>query len=425
MIHTTSPAALVVQNLEKVFKVYGRPVDAFRGLVTGRQTWREHRAIDGISFEVPAGQTLGIVGRNGAGKSTLLKIIAGTLYPSDGLVNTVGRVSAILELGSGFHPEFSGRENIFLGGLCLGLTRREVEDRFDEIVAFSELGDVLDRPFRTYSTGMQARLSFSVAAAVDSNIMIVDEALSVGDARFQRKCFKRFEDLRKNGTTILLVSHNMSTIVSFCDRAILLEKGKLIEDSTPQDIDRAYQKLLFHTEAAPPEFTNGEAIEGVGSSNKRFGNGKARIVQAKLYNASRQETTRLQSGESFKIEVEIDVHESIADLAVGLLIRSPKGIDLFGVDTASDPTANLDGTKTGAINVSIEGKMNLAQGEYFVTVGLAHTNGEKIDLLYDALHLRVAGTERLYSTSLVNLSPRWNIKYLGRSDHSLRVVKAR
>ena len=425
MVYSSSPTALVVQNLEKVFKVYARPVDAFRGLVTGRQTWREHRAIDGISFEVPAGQTLGIVGRNGAGKSTLLKIIAGTLYPSDGLVNTVGRVSAILELGSGFHPEFSGRENIFLGGLCLGLTRREVADRFDEIVAFSELADVLDRPFRTYSTGMQARLSFSVAAAVDSNIMIVDEALSVGDARFQRKCFKRFEDLRKNGTTILLVSHNMSTIVGFCDRAILLEKGKLIEDSTPQDIDRAYQKLLFHTEAAPPEFTNGAPIEAVGSSNKRFGNGKARIVQAKLYNASRQETVRLQSGESFKIEVEIDVHESIADLAVGLLIRSPKGIDLFGVDTASDPTANLDGTKTGTINVSIDGKMNLAQGEYFVTVGIAHTNGEKIDLLYDALHLRVAGTERLYSTSLVNLSPRWNIEYLGRSDHSLRVVKAR
>lgn len=405
-------AAITVKDLEKVFRVYARPSDALRGLITRQRTWREHRAVDGISFEIPRGQTLGIVGQNGAGKSTLLKILAGALNPSAGTVLIDGRVSAILELGSGLHPDFSGRENIFFGGLCMGLSRREIESKFDEIVDFSELEDVLDRPFRTYSTGMQARLSFSIAASVNSDVMIVDEALSVGDARFQLKCFQRFEDLRKQGTTILLVSHNMSTIIGFCDRAILIEKGRLIEDGSPQHIDRAYQKLLFHSDSPFPAIADQDDRTSPNSSVNRFGDGKASIVSAALLDEVNERTQQISSSKPFRIEVKILLRESIPDLVVGLLVRSPKGIDLFGIDTATDPRINLNASMPGTIYVWLEGLMHLAQGDYFLTAGLAHRNGEKIDLLYDAIQFRVVGTERLYTTSLVNFNPTWTIEHL-------------
>ena len=406
------PPAVEVRDLVKVFRVYNRPSDLVRGLISGSKTWREHRALDGLSLDIPTGQSLGIVGRNGAGKSTLLKILAGIFDPTAGSVSIAGRISAILELGVGVQPEFSGRESIIFSGLCLGLTRREVEECFDDIVEFSGLADVLDRPVRTYSTGMQARLSFSVAASVDADVMIVDEALSVGDARFQLKCFNRFEDLRRKGTTILLVSHNMSTVIGFCDRAILIEQGKLLEDGRPQEIDRAYHKLLFHAPAQPGS-TPLPAKDDDERANLRFGNGKATIKQARLSDASGQEATRLQSAETFTLEFQIEVHEPIHDLVVGVLVRSAKGIDLCGSDTKSDPTVGVDASTPGLIKAVIAGRMNLAQGDYFVTIGLAHSDGEKIDLLYDAMHIRVAGTERLYSTSLVNLLPCWSFEYVG------------
>ncbi len=198
-----------------------------------------------VSFELRRGEVLGLVGRNGAGKSTLLKILAGTLTPSGGKIEIAGRVSAILELGTGFHPDFSGRENIYLGGLCLGMTRAEIDGRIDEIIDFSELRDVIDQPFKTYSTGMQARLTFSTVTTADPDLLIVDEALSVGDARFQLKSFGRFEEFRRRGKSIILVSHNMNTITGFCDRAILLERGQVLLDAKPATVSTFYHRLLF------------------------------------------------------------------------------------------------------------------------------------------------------------------------------------
>ena len=246
-MNTDAGDAMVVRasELSKVFAIYDKPQDVLARLFSRRIRPQEFWALRDVSFELRRGEVLGLVGRNGAGKSTLLKILAGTLTPSGGTIEVSGRVSAILELGTGFHPDFSGRENIYLGGLCLGMTRAEIDGRIDEIIDFSELRDVIDQPFKTYSTGMQARLTFSTVTTADPDLLIVDEALSVGDARFQLKSFGRFEEFRRRGKSIILVSHNMNTITGFCDRAILLEKGQVLLDSNPGAVATFYHRLLF------------------------------------------------------------------------------------------------------------------------------------------------------------------------------------
>lgn len=393
-----------VENVSKTYRVYRRPSDLIKGILTRRQTWSEHHALRDVSLTIGAGEAVGLVGRNGAGKSTLLKIIAGTLQPSRGVVRVNGRSAAILELGLGFHPAFSGRENIYLGGLCLGLTRREIDERFDEIVAFSEIGDALDRPFGSYSTGMQARLSFSVASSVDAQLMIVDEALSVGDARFQLKCFNRFQEMRAKGASFILVSHSMPTIVSFCDRALLIEAGQIIEDGAPQQIDRAYQKLLFHNLDSEPR----ELVQ-TSASNERFGSGEGRIASVSVLDSRGRPTSRLQAGQPFSFEARVQMRERVSDLVVGFLVRTPKGIDLFGVDNTTDRHFKVDIAPGEEVRVRLEGRMNLANGDFFLTVGLAHADGRKIDLCYDAAQFSVVGAESQYTTSLAFLDHKVSI----------------
>lgn len=405
--------AVRVENVSKSYRVYARPSDILRGMLTRRKSWQEHWALQDVSLAIGRGESVGLVGRNGAGKSTLLKIIAGTLEPTSGSATVFGRCSAILELGIGFHPSFTGRENIYFGGLCLGLTRQEIDRRFDEIVDFAEIGEALERPFGTYSTGMKARLSFSVAASVDAQLMIVDEALSVGDARFQLKCFDRFATMRRNGTTFLLVSHSMPTIIGFCDRAVLIEHGRVLEDGDPQRIDKAYQKLLFTGEGnrfvAPPAAAaageDGEALD-------RFGSGAGRILGVTLHDAAGALSNRLEAGAPFRIEARIRMEEAVPDAVVGFLIRTSRGVDLFGVDNSVDNRFALDLPAGGEATVRLDGRMNLANGDYFVTVGLARRDGTKIDLRYDVIHFSVTGTERQYTTSLVQL------------DHSVTVALA-
>src|SRR6185312_1065790 len=247
--------AIRISNLSKCYQIYDTPHDRLKQFVAprlqrlARQTqkryYREFWALRNVSFEVKRGETVGIVGRNGSGKSTLLQIICGTLTPTDGTVETRGRVAALLELGSGFNPDFTGRENVYLNASVLGLSKQEIDARFDDIAAFADIGQFIEQPIKTYSSGMMVRLAFSVAINVDPEILIIDEALSVGDELFQRKCFSRLEAIRKTGATILFVSHSGSAVVELCDRALLMDSGERLAVGSPKQIVGRYQKLLY------------------------------------------------------------------------------------------------------------------------------------------------------------------------------------
>jgi len=237
--------AISVRSVSKTYKLYARPVDRLYELLSGQPRHNERHSLQNVSFDVQHGEVVGIIGANGAGKSTLLRIIASRLEPTCGSIAVDGSVVAILELGTGFHPDFTGRENVYLGGLCLGLTREQIRAEIENIIAFSELEDVIDTPFRTYSTGMQARLTFATAVAVNPDILIIDEALSVGDNRFQLKSFNKIRNFKEVGKTILLVTHSMSSVATFCDRAVLLHKGEVVADGEPNWVTNVYHNLQF------------------------------------------------------------------------------------------------------------------------------------------------------------------------------------
>lgn len=272
--------AIALNGVSKCFQRYEQPADRLKDLLLpGRSRSNPFWALRDISLEVPRGQTLGIIGRNGSGKSTLLQIIVGTLMPSQGAVRTNGRISALLELGSGFDPEFTGRQNIFFNGQMLGLSRAELEQRFDEIAAFADIGEFLERPVKTYSSGMFVRLAFAVAIHTQPDILVVDEALSVGDEAFQRKCYARIHAIRDGGGTILFVSHGASTVVELCDRAVLLDSGEMLLDGNPKLVVDKYQKLIY----APPgrvEELRGEIRRLNGAEPAMFSHKELTIVES-------------------------------------------------------------------------------------------------------------------------------------------------
>jgi ABC-type polysaccharide/polyol phosphate transport system ATPase subunit len=424
--------AIQITALSKTYRVWQRPQDMIIEALTPRRRHSEFRSLNNISFDVPRGSVVGIMGRNGAGKSTLLRIVAGTLDASGGKVEVNGRIAAILELGTGFHPEYTGRENIFLGGMCLGLTRAQIEGRFDDIVAFAEIGEFIDQPFRTYSSGMQARLTFSVATSIDPDVLIIDEALAVGDARFQLKSFDRVREFKKRGKSILLVSHDIGQIVSICDRAILLEKGEIVADGDPSEVGNLYHEMLFgsRTRAAnfpiieevppadapvapEPETPAAGKTDGAddhvpaSSREHRYGDGAAGIVSAAVLDAAGRSVSELRSLQDYRLVCRIRATRPVSDLCLGILLRDKRGIDLFGWDMRTGgyepigPLAPGDETE-----ITLNFKANVAAGIYFLTLALARWDGHKHDVRFDAHEIRVAHSDNIYMTSLVNLDPK-------------------
>jgi lipopolysaccharide transport system ATP-binding protein len=430
-----SDAAISVRQLGKAYRLYAHPRDMLLEALSGKTRHQDFQALEGVSFEVGHGSVVGLMGRNGAGKSTLLRIIAGTLDATSGEVHTTGRIAAILELGTGFHPDYTGRENIYLGGLCLGLSRKEVGSRVDEVIDFSELQDHIDRPFRTYSSGMQARLTFSVATCVDPDILIIDEALSVGDARFQLKSFDRIREFKRRGKSILLVSHSINQITSLCDHAILLDSGRLLMQGEPNAVGNAYHELLFGVPAATTNVpTHAEETDETAETDAgdlpvsdtantrehRYGDGDARIVSFRLTDSAGQTVTRLQSCNHYAAEVVIRATRQTEELCVGILVRNHRGQDIFGSDmvVAGVPLVAPMGPGAEA-TVRIGLRANLAAGEYFFTVGLARADGTKHDMRFDALMIEVHPVRGLYTDTVVNLEPSFEVMAYLPGDRAL------
>jgi len=371
-------ADLRITGLGKSFREYPRP--SFRLLEwLGLGVWHTEKWIlREVDFTIASGESVGIIGRNGAGKSTLLKIITGVMAPSCGSVHLGGRISALLELGMGFHPEFTGRQNVFMQAYLQGLSHAQVNDRIDEIAAFAELGDYFDKPARIYSSGMQVRLAFSVATAIRPDILIVDEALAVGDAYFQYKCYDRIRQYRQAGTTLLFVSHDPGAVKSLCDRAILIEKGGVLKDGSPADVLDFYNALIVPEAAqAAHDELRVDAGQGV-----RSGTGRMRVRQV-CWRVHDEITTVLSAGAPAALDVLIEAAIPMQDYTVGILIKDRLGNDVFGTNThhLASAVTPLKAGKTYLARFSFP-VLNLGPSYYSLTVAL-HASSNHLAGNYD------------------------------------------
>ncbi|MDY0185777.1 MAG: ABC transporter ATP-binding protein [Desulfuromonadaceae bacterium] len=360
----SSDFAICIENLSKCYQIYDKPRDRLLQIIARgrRQYYREFWALRDVSFELPKGETFGIVGRNGAGKSTLLQLICGTLNPTGGKVAINGRVAALLELGAGFNPEFSGRENVYLNASILGLTQKEIDDRYDEIVSFSGIKDFIEQPVKTYSSGMYVRLAFSVATSVEPDILVVDEALSVGDGEFARKSFDRIMELKKRGATILFCSHSMYHLEAFCDRAVWLEQGQMQMLDSAQRVTAAYQATLDTGTARAISGNLPELDQSRGRILRTYADADGNTGTA-LRVVSME--SRLAVTVEFQVDPALPAPGVLLGLAnsAGITISSVSSVD-DGVETRTDPTGK------GQVTIVFPA-VPLRKGEYYISSILA------------------------------------------------------
>ena len=344
-----SEVAISVKHLTKIYKLYDKPMDRLKeslGL-TRKKKYREHYALNDVSFDVLRGETVGIIGTNGSGKSTILKIITGVLNATQGEVIVNGRISALLELGAGFNMEYSGLENVYLNGTMIGFSREEIDKKLDDILAFADIGDFIHQPVKTYSSGMFVRLAFAVAINIEPEILIVDEALSVGDVFFQAKCYKKFEDFKKMGKTILFVSHDLGSISKYCDRVILLNKGNKMAEGAPKEMVNLYKKVLVgleDTEDVPKEEKK-SAEDDSSSMDKwsrpfetnpnvlEYGNGWANIIDFTIADENGTSTNTIEKGTIFDIKMKVKFQESVQEPIFAYSIKNLQGTEITGTNT--------------------------------------------------------------------------------------------
>jgi lipopolysaccharide transport system ATP-binding protein len=388
-----------VQGVSKRYEIYARPYDRLKQLVfPSRRYFKEFWALKDVSFSLKRGEVLGILGRNGAGKSTLLEIIAGTLAPTAGQVDKRGKVAALLELGSGFSPEFTGRENVRMNAALLGLSPREVDERFDEIAAFADIGDFMDQPVKTYSTGMVLRVAFAVQTAIRPEILIVDEALAVGDARFQKKCFDRLNELREAGTTILLVTHDSGTVVQFCTQAMILERGRIHAAGEPQLMSREYHKLLFGPPSAQPEAAPRREV--------RYGSGEASIERVGLRNGAGEDVRVVEAHDGCEAYFQAVLRSCTSrPVAYGFIISNARGVEVYGTKSGLHGAVLRPAAANAQFECRLRFAARLVPGRYFLSVALAHDDeaGQFLDYRFDVLEFQVVGSTRAFTTSLVDL----------------------
>jgi lipopolysaccharide transport system ATP-binding protein len=386
----TEPA-VEVRSLTKVYRRWGRKrsIGTFKSALLSGRPGRALTPDEGIpaltdvSFRVAAGETVGVIGPNGSGKSTLLKLLAGILQPTSGSLSVRGRLAALLELGAGFHPEISGRENVELSGLLLGLTRREIAARFDEIVRFAEIEEFLDAPVKTYSSGMAVRLGFSIAAHSDPDVLLVDEVLAVGDEAFARRSLEKFSEFERAGKTLVLVSHDLALVAERCRRVLWLDRGRLAADGPAGETVALYRERVAVHEAerrgAPP---------AAAGSSPRIGSGAATLESVRLLDSDGRPVSRIESGAPARLEMHVAASSPLADFVFGFGISTVAGATVFGSNTEIDGFAEgeLGGRATVALDIR---SLDLAPGVYSVDAAVHARDGSPYDYRRDVLRFEV------------------------------------
>ena len=414
--------AIEVKNLTKLYKLYDKPMDRLKDSLglSRKKKYKEHLALNDVNLTVHKGETVGIIGTNGSGKSTILKIITGVLSPTEGEVNVDGHISALLELGAGFNMEYNGIDNIYLNGMMIGFSEEEIKKRMDAILEFADIGDYVYQPVKTYSSGMFVRLAFAVAINIDPEILIVDEALSVGDVFFQAKCYHKFEEFKKRGKTILFVSHDLSSISKYCDRAVLLNQGVLLGEGTPKKMIDIYKQVLvgqyplptgegenlldddqIRQAAADADKKADDKIKKDDSAKKtaaenpdtlEYGDGAATITNYFVTDNTGKETNSIIKGTDFTVHMRVKFNRDIAAPIFALTFKNIMGIEITGTNSMVEK-AFLEPVKSGEEkDVTFTQNMSLQGGEYLLSFGV--TGFEQNDFtvyhrLYDALNVSV------------------------------------
>ncbi len=387
--------AITVKDLKKVYKLYDKPSDRFKeafGLT--RKKAKEHYALNGVSLEIFQGETVGIIGTNGSGKSTILKIITGVLSPTSGEVSVNGRISALLELGAGFNMEYNGIENVYLNGTMMGFSQKEIDAKLPEILKFADIGDYVYQPVKTYSSGMFVRLAFAVAINIEPEILIVDEALSVGDVFFQAKCYHKFEEFKKMGKTIVFVSHDLSSISKYCDRVYLLNQGNLLGEGSPKEMIDAFKRVLVGQYEIrdkedmdihiPENVLNPELLE--------YGTKQAEMTEFYITDDKGVKTTAVIKGTEFTIHVKVAFRDRIVAPIFAFSFKNIKGTEITGTNSMIEK-AFLEPVEAGVVKeVTFKQNMSLQGGEYLLSLGVTGYEGSEFQVyhrLYDVFNVTV------------------------------------
>ena len=404
-------SVIKIENVTKKFKLYSdRPLSIKENIVRGmKHTYKEFYALNDVSFEVKKGSTIGLIGKNGSGKSTLLKMINRTMFPDKGKITINGKIASLIELGAGFHPELSGRENIYNNATIFGFSKEEIDKRLPEIIEFSELEEFIDNTLRTYSSGMYARLAFSVAIHVDADILLVDEILGVGDINFQSKCANKIYEMKRNGTTIILVTHDMSTIDRLCDYAVWLDHGKKIAEGSPKEIQNAYLKYMaeeqeerqkleetkekMKEEEKDTEVEKEDVRKKITHLGEHFGNGNVIFTSCKLLDEKGVDRRSFNTGQKIKLQTEYlcQVDPKNLQVNIGFEISNTQGIYIYGTNTSREGYKKIKLQKKGIIEVELE-DLKLLPGDYNIGIAIADLE-EKAS--YD--HYRSIAQFKIYS----------------------------
>lgn len=375
-----------IDNLLKEFKVYKNKLSRLKGILGFARVDRDYalvRAINGISLEVAQGKVHGLIGMNGAGKSTLLKLLTGVIYPTSGSIEMTGKVAALLELGTGFHHELTGRENVFLSGSIQGFSREQMQEKIAEIEAFAELGEFFDSPVRIYSSGMYVRLAFALAIAIEPDVLIIDEALSVGDAYFQQKCLDRINQFKKKGVTILFVSHDIGAVKLLCDSVSLMNKGEVIYTGTPVSALEIYTALLAEQKNASKDYATRLLGDGNLASGVVSGSKEAKIEDVRLLNSHGLDAKSVQAGQSVVVQIRASVCTDELELPTcGILLRDRLGYDVFGINSHAFGIKSELLANGAVVTYEFKLDLNLGPGDYTLTVAL-HSSRTHLEKNYD------------------------------------------